>query len=295
MKNLIALSDTELLQKAFSQPPTQSAIELAGINLNILEWGDQAKPGLLFIHGGAAHAGWWSFIAPFFLPEYHCIAIDLSGHGDSARRPEYSPEFWREEVLQVAVSESFFQSTPMIIGHSMGGLIGIRAAAVLGTALPGLVIIDSAARPDNMDHGRRRKSVNLLGKLRTYESCQHILSRFRLVPPQDCQNTNILQYIAAESIRSRDDGWTWKYDPQAFRDLLSASIFSLLKEISCPTLIIRGQGSRILDRDTAESMRSELKQACDIVEIADANHHVMLDQPVRLIEEIKQALRKWNY
>ena len=295
MKDLNGLSEEELLEKAFSQPPKQSSITLAGIDLNILEWGDQAKPGLLFVHGGAAHAGWWSFIAPFFLPEYHCIAIDLSGHGDSARRPKYTPEFWREEIVQLVASESFFHSIPVIIGHSMGGLIGIRAAAVLGTALPGLVIIDSAVRPDSLDLGRRRKSRNLLAKQRTYESRQHILSRFRLVPPQDCQNTNILQYIAAESVRPADDGWTWKYDPKAFRDLQPASIFSLLQKISCPTVIIRGQGSRILDRGTAENMQSELKQASDIVDIAEAFHHIMLDQPAVLITEIKQVLKRWNY
>ena len=295
MKDLIRLSDADLLQKALSLAPKRSTIKLSDVELNFLEWGDQEKPGLLFVHGGAAHAHWWSFIAPFFLPDYHCIAIDLSGHGDSVRRSEYAPELWHQEVFQLANSDALFHSIPVIIGHSMGGLIGIRAAAVLGAALPGLIIIDSAVRPDFPNHDRRRKSVNLLGKQRTYESRQQILSHFRLVPPQDCKNTNILQYIAAESIRAVDDHWTWKYDPHAFRDLQPASIFGLLKKITCPTLIIRGQGSRILDRDTAVGMQSELKVSNDLVEIADAFHHIMLDQPARLIAEITLALRRWKY
>ena len=41
-------------------------------------------------------------------------------------------DLWREEVLQLANSTSFFHSMPVIIGHSMGGLTGIRVAAMLG-------------------------------------------------------------------------------------------------------------------------------------------------------------------
>jgi len=42
-------------------------------------------------------------------------------------------------------------------------------------------------------------------------------------------------------------------------------------------------------------MKSEIKGAMEIIEIADAHHHLMLDQPVALIEELKRILRHWNY
>lgn len=290
------LSETSILSNALSKSPKQRTIQLAGTKLNILEWGEQGKPGLLFVHGGAAHARWWNFITPYFLPNYHCIAIDLSGHGDSAWRSVYSADLWREEVLQLADSTSFFHSMPVIIGHSMGGLTGIRVAAMLGSDLPGLVVVDSAVRPANSAATRLNKHRNLLGKKRIYDSREQIMARFRLVPPQDCNNGKFLQYIAAESIMSAEgSGWTWKYDPQAFRDLRPSEIFSLLKTVSSPTLIIRGQNSRILDRETAAMMYMELANANNVVEIADASHHVLLDQPVMLIEEIKSALKQWNY
>lgn len=295
VQDMIDQSDADLLTRAFSLPFRQRNIELANTDLNILEWGDQTKPGLLFIHGGAAHAKWWSFIAPFFLPDYYCVAIDLSGHGDSAGRSEYTSQLWADEVFQLAMSSSCFNTPPVIIGHSMGGLIGIRAAAALGNDLPGLIIIDSAVRSDDSTPGRRRKRHNLLGKKRTYKSRYQILSRFRLVPAQDCRNTNILNYIAAESILSTKDGWTWKYDPSAFRDLQPSQLFNMLKAIDCQTLIIRGKGSRILDKESAEVMRSELKYTSDVVVIENAFHHIMLDQPEILIEEIKTALRQWAY
>lgn len=294
------ISAEDLLRKGNSQPPKQVRVKLAGTQLNILEWGDSSRPGLLFLHGGAAHAGWWRFIAPFFLPEYHCVAVDLSGHGDSARRSEYTPVMWSEEVHSLIFERSIFHEPPVIIGHSMGGLIGIRAAAVIAEKLPGLVIIDSAVRPRRANHQgegnvKKRNGSNLLGRKRFYEGRQQAIARFRLIPPQPCENEILLKYIAAESIVQTDEGWTWKYDPNAFRDLQPISIFDELKKIACPTAIIYGQHSRILDRATAINMRSEIKGAMDIIEIAGAHHHLMLDQPVALIEELKRILRLWNY
>jgi pimeloyl-ACP methyl ester carboxylesterase len=289
------LSAAELLERGLKQSPKQRLVEFAGVELNILEWGERDKPGLLFIHGGAAHASWWSFIAPNFLPEYHCIAVDLSGHGDSAKRSIYTPDLWREEILGLAGDRSCFHSTPAIIGHSMGGLIAIRAAALLARDLPGLIIIDSAVRPYNSNAGKRRKGHDLLGKKRIYESRQQAQTRFRLIPPQPSKNKILLEYIAAESVRQCRDGWTWKYDPSAFRNLQPSLIFNELKEIVCPTLIICGQHSRILDKESAEVMQSEISNALDVVEISDACHHIMLDQPVALIREIKMALKKWGY
>ena len=270
------LTVSELLKQGLSRKPKQRLVELAGVELNMLEWGEPGKPGLLFIHGGAAHASWWRFIAPQFLPDYHCIAIDMSGHGDSARRPSYTSDLWREEVLDLLNDRSIFQNKPIIIGHSMGGLIAIRVAAQVQD-LPGLIIIDSAVRPPVSNAVvKRRRGHELLGKVRVYESRQQAQKRFRLIPPQPCKNEILLEYIAAESIKQCDDGWTWKYDPSAFRGLQASSIFDELKKITAPSLIIRGQGSRILDKETAKNMQSEIIAAEDVVDIADAFHHVML-------------------
>ena len=289
-----ALSISELLEQGLLKPAIQRRVELAGVELNILEWGDRDKPGLLFIHGGAAHASWWRFIAPFFLPDYHCIAVDLSGHGNSEWRPLYTPDLWCEEVIALASDRSCFQSIPAIIGHSMGGLIALRAAVVMVNNLPGLIVIDSAVRPDNSNAGKRRKNHGLLGRKRIYESRQQAQISFRLIPPQPCKNTILLDYIAEQSIRQCNEGWTWKYDPSAFRDLQTSSVYDKLKEITAPTLIIRGQFSKILEKETAEKMQSEISNASRVVEIAGAFHHIMLDQPLLLIDEIKNALKQWN-
>ena len=57
------------------------------------------------MHGGAAHAHWWSFLAPQLAKQYYVVAPDLSGHGDSGRRTSYPRELWAREVLAVAERE----------------------------------------------------------------------------------------------------------------------------------------------------------------------------------------------
>ena len=87
-------------KKALSTPVEDRSVSGEGCAVHYLRWGEDGRPGIVFVHGGAAHAHWWSFIAPLFLPDYAVAAIDLSGHGDSGRRDAYPREIWAREVLR---------------------------------------------------------------------------------------------------------------------------------------------------------------------------------------------------
>jgi pimeloyl-ACP methyl ester carboxylesterase len=68
---------------ALAMPRTEHTTQLDGTALHYLRWGQGDKPGLVLVHGGAAHAEWWSFLAPLLTRHYDVVAPDLSGHGDS--------------------------------------------------------------------------------------------------------------------------------------------------------------------------------------------------------------------
>jgi pimeloyl-ACP methyl ester carboxylesterase len=40
-------------------------------------WSTGGNPGIVLVHGGTAHAHWWSFVAPLFTTEWHAVALDL--------------------------------------------------------------------------------------------------------------------------------------------------------------------------------------------------------------------------
>jgi len=84
---------------ALAQRPEDRDVRVKGCDVHYLRWGDVERPGLVLVHGGAAHAHWWSFIAPQFTQQYHVLAPDLSGHGDSGRRPVYAVETWADEIM----------------------------------------------------------------------------------------------------------------------------------------------------------------------------------------------------
>ena len=54
-----------------------------GLALNCLDYGGEGKPPMLFLHGGSAHAHWWDFVAPAFVGDFHVLALDQRGHGES--------------------------------------------------------------------------------------------------------------------------------------------------------------------------------------------------------------------
>ena len=127
---------------AIDATPERIRVDAAGASINALVWGDAGKPGIVLIHGGAAHAHWWSHIAPAFLPDYRVVALDLSGHGDSDRRERYGLDLWTDEVIAV-IDAAEFASEPVVVGHSMGGFVTIATAARHNERLGGAVIIDS--------------------------------------------------------------------------------------------------------------------------------------------------------
>ena len=87
--------------EAISAPFQKRSAEVADCLLNYLVWGDPAKPPLVLVHGGAAHAMWWSVLAPELSRHYYIVAPDLSGHGDSGRRETYPLEVWADEIMGV--------------------------------------------------------------------------------------------------------------------------------------------------------------------------------------------------
>src|SRR4051812_24905693 len=75
---------------ALAAPHEEHTVDSQGTPIHYLAWGDRSKPGLVLVHGGAAHAQWWSFLAPFLARQYRVVAPDLAGHGDSGQRAHYA-------------------------------------------------------------------------------------------------------------------------------------------------------------------------------------------------------------
>src|SRR3954467_7676160 len=202
-------------EDALRAPRESREVEVEGCLIHYLRWGDRSRPGLVLVHGGGAHAEWWSFLAPMLTRGYHVAALDLSGFGDSGRRPEYGPETWVAEILAVA-EHAGMTSPPVLVGHSLGGIITIVAAAGHGERLAGAVIVDAPVRRPAPEAEQMRYASNFKNP-KVYPDRETALAHFRLVPGQPCEHRFIFDHVAFHSVcQAPGGGWTWKFDPQTY-------------------------------------------------------------------------------
>jgi pimeloyl-ACP methyl ester carboxylesterase len=284
----------EWFREAVAAPRCESIIEVAGCPIHTLRWGDAGqKPGLVLVHGGAAHAGWWSFLAPLLVRHYDVVALDLSGHGDSGRRPEYPRRVWADEVLAV-IAEARFPGPPVLVGHSMGGLVSIVAASLYGDALAGAVIVDSPVRrPDPESHeGGYGKSFR---NPKVYATMAEAIAHFRLIPPQPFTNPFIIEHIARGSLRPVDGGFTWKFDPAVFMKFSTEKMSDYLASARCRVAMFRGEKSIVVPPETGEYMYELLNRSAPLIEIPEAHHHLILDQPLAFIAALRALLADWEH
>lgn len=286
-------------ERAIAVPTQSSFVEVGGCPIHYLTWFDDGDdepaaglPGLLFIHGGGAHAEWWRFIAPFFIATHRVAAIDLSGMGDSGTRGEYLPETWAGEIDAV-LEDSRLGPRPVLVGHSFGGLMAMKYGAERGETLAGTVIVDSPVQ-DPEDTPLFAPSASKKRGPKIYPDRESAEARFRLMPEQPCDNAFITDFIARTSIKQVAEGWTWKFDFKVMGSRRFGEPYDReLKALRCRAALIYGDQSAIVSRRTVAYMSTLMGAQAPVVEIPEAYHHVMLDQPLAFVAALRAILDGW--
>ena len=271
---------------ALDRAPEHRDTTVDGTKVHLRCWGGEDRPGLVFVHGGAAHSGWWDHVAPFFAGTHRVVAVDLSGHGDSGRREAYGLQIWAAEVLGAAAAAGV-SGRPVVVGHSMGGWVAATAGVRHGDAVDGIVILDSPLmeRPPEDEVLRRRER-----SARVYPTRELILSRFTTLPTQAVVLPYLKAHIAAQSAHPVEGGWTWKFDPGLFAE--RAPLRDLLPALRCRAAFVRSEYG-LVPPAMADTIGALLGPRVPIVELPDAGHHPMLDQPLPLVAARRMLLAQW--
>jgi pimeloyl-ACP methyl ester carboxylesterase len=268
------------------EPGTTEADEAA---IAYRAWGSPGDSGIVLVHGGAAHARWWDHIAPLLAGSRRVVAIDLSGHGDSGRREKYTLDAWAHEVVAVA-SAAGITAPPIVVGHSMGGFVALRAAGIYGSKLAGIVVIDSPVQ-DITPEDRAARDARAFGPLRVYPSREAAIARFRPIPDQPSL-PYVREHVAATSIHAVEGGWSWKFDPAIFGRTQATP--TLLHHLDCRVALFHAEHG-IVPPHTTELMYDKLGRRAPVIEIPAAGHHVMLDHPIALVTGIRTLLSDWDH
>lgn len=288
-------SAPEWFRKALEIPFEDRFVDVAGARIHYLAWGAEDRPGLVFVHGGGAIAHWWTHVAARFSDRYRVIAPDLSGHGDSDHRDTYTLETWTDEVMAVA-ADAGVRDAPVVVGHSMGGFVTIATASRFGDGLAGVIVCDSpVTRPDPEIGSFALKEA--FGRPRTYPSVEDALEHFRTVPRQEHYLDYVMDHVGRRSLRPVEGGFQWKFDRRIFEQFTSGMrsvALPYLATVRCRLALLRSEFG-LVTPDIGAFMFEAMGRVTPVIELPEAGHHAMLDQPIVLLTAIRSLLADWDH
>ncbi len=262
------------------QTPRSHSIDAPGdVRLHCLEWPTGAdEPPVILLHGGGAHAHWWTHLVDGLAYRGPRFALDFRGHGDSDH-PDHREVGAFNADLE-ALLEWLGRDDVHLVGHSMGAAVALDHASRFA-ATRSAVLID-LARGSEKGSGRRARLA--LALRRTYASREEAIDRFRFLPESGHADEALRVAIAERSIRQEPDGrFGTKFDPAWFG--LPSRPRPDPADVTCPVLLVRGGESRLLSQEAAEELVAALPRG-SLAVIPDAGHQVTVDQPGRLLEAI---------
>ena len=281
--------------RALAVPRGDLVVDVADCPIHALTFGTSGTRGLVFVHGGGAHAHWWTHVAAAFADEFRVVCVDLSGHGDSGHRSAYSLEQWTDEVMAVAGAGDI-AGPPVVVGHSMGGFVTIGTAARHGDAVSGAIVCDSpVTEPDPEISSYRLKEA--FGRPRVYPTMDDAIAHFRTVPAQDNYLDYVMDHVAHNSVRPTEGGLQWKFDRDVFAQFgggLRSVALPYLSRLRCRFALLRSQYG-LVTPDIGRFMYEELGRVTPVIEIPEAGHHAMLDQPLILLTALRTLLADWDH
>ncbi|HZT47729.1 MAG TPA: alpha/beta hydrolase [Hyphomicrobiaceae bacterium] len=284
---------------ATSPGPTSRIYFSQRLRLHYVDWGNAGAPPLLLVHGGRDHCRNWDWVAEAFAKDWHIIAPDLRGHGDSqwSHDGSYMMSGYIYDLAQLIHQLKLAPVT--IIGHSLGGNIALRYTGLYPENVARLIAIEGLGPSPRMLAERNRKSFPermrawideqraLAGRMpRRYASIEDAFKRMQeenkhLSPEQ-------ARHLTEHGVNQNEDGtYSWKFDNYVRSwppyDMRQTHMEELWGRITCPTLLVYGKESWA--SNPLEDGRAKHFRNAQIVAIEGAGHwvhHDKLDEFVAL-------------
>lgn len=265
------------------------------------EWGDPDNRNVLVcVHGVTRVSDDFDHLAAALCDHYRVVCPDVVGRGrsDRLRVPDlYTvPQYISDMVTLIArATANDDAGTVHWFGTSMGGLIGMLLASLEGTPVRKLVLNDIGPV---LDPGAMARIGEYIGQDLRFPSFDAGAAYVREVsasfgPHSDEQWAK----LAKDVLRESDDGtWVRHYDlglakpfaaitPEAAK-AGEAGLWAAFDAIRCPTMLVRGELSDLLSRETAEQMAARGPKP-KLVEIAGVGHAptFMNDEQIAIARE----------
>lgn len=269
---------------------TSKRVQGAQTHLHYVDYGGNGPHGLVMLHGGGANTHWFDFVGPPLAKHVRAFALDLRGHGDSnpTEPPMYDYDAYMQDIRDVINAEQLHQ--PIVMGHSMGGMLMVKFAGTWPRDISALIVCDARPVYGEDDQERLQRTGQRSG--REYTTQAEYIANFRIRPDGLVATDEVRQYVARFAGKQLPHGtWVHKIDRRVYAQRTMIDTRPLWQNITCPVLFLRaGCSSRV-----TAAMLQQIKDACPHVEVAtvdQAAHHLTLDQPERTAELVLDFLHR---
>lgn len=284
--------------------PTSHWFTSQRLRLHYSDWGNRDAPPLLLVHGGRDHGRSWDWVAEQLRRDWHVIAPDLRGHGDSAWSPDGNYEISAFVYDLAQLVEQLDSDQVTIVAHSLGGNISTRFTGLFPQKVRKLVAIEGLGPSPSVQAERaatpfaerwrqwiadKRKAAGRLP--RRYATIEDAFARMR------DENSYLTEaqarHLTVHGVNRNEDGsWSWKFDNHLniwpFSDIPQPELEALWAAIDCPTLLLYGQKSWASNPD--RDGRARHFRNAQVVEFENAGHWLHHDQFERFVAELRSFL-----
>ena len=278
--------------------PVLDEFIIAGdLTFHYVQWGEQGPP-IIFVHGLTANAFCFQAFADDLAPDHRVFAYDLRGRGDSDK-PEsgYSVPIHAADLAELI--DELGLDRPIVVGHSLGALIGLYFATRYSEKLSKLVLIDAGAplpwKTAEEQPAWFTASINRLGM--PVPSFEEYKQRLKAAPFLGPYWNRYIDLYLEHDVRTQHDG---SVVAKAYREgILEEGKQGIenrpeeqWKNVTVPTLLLRaGQGlftenDQLLSEEAAAAIQRGIKN-CRFVDFPKLNHYTIIfgteDGPAREI------------
>lgn len=269
-----------------------------GLRLAVETHGPHGSPCLLFAHGfGQTRGAWGGTVATLAAEGCRCVSFDARGHGESERLPggAYRMQQFVDDLLGLARAQP---EPPVLVGASMGGLLGL---VVAGEARPApfraLVLVDITPRWET--RGVERILAFMQANPDGFASYAAAAERIAAYLPQRTGRKSEAQLKPL--LREGPDGrLRWHWDPALLGgdfihdgERYQPRLFAAARRIDVPMLLLSGARSDVVSHATVAEFL-DLAPHARHVEVPKATHMLAGDANDAFTREIAGFIHRLN-
>jgi pimeloyl-ACP methyl ester carboxylesterase len=267
---------------------TDRDVTVNGLRLHYLSWGEPTRPPMILLHGIGRHAHTFDHIAPDYARDYHVVALDMRGHGDSAWTADAAylvEDFTRD--LEALIRELGLRRVTLH-GNSTGGRVAQVYAGLHPDNVERLIVEDvGPERPRNVaDNFPRRVEQEKNGWASEDDLVKQLLTRSRRTPEP------ILRTYAHFGTKRRDDGrLVWKFDPNLVKGFVETELWQYVSKITSPAIYVLGGASPIVPPETAARLQATLPN-CEVVTMPGLGHYPNEEDTAGFLVHVNRFLKR---